>query len=80
MGGGNQEKTKLEDAKPNLKPPCLFQSSQVGITKLQCFNCNSLRSIRRRDDRPVEESWASHAKKVWEKASVIIAPFVEKEK
>lgn len=49
---GTALKTGLQDTKPNLKLPSLFQSSQVGNTKLQCLSCNS---SRRRDDRPVEE-------------------------
>lgn len=44
----NQQKINLQDSKPNLKPPCLFQSSQVRITKVQCCNCNSSRDNRRR--------------------------------
>lgn len=40
-------KINLQHAKPNLKPLRLFQSSQVGITKLQCFDliCNSSRRV-----------------------------------
>lgn len=53
----SSEATKInfQDAKPNLKPPCLFQSSQLGITKLQCFNCNSSRSSRRRVGEMTDE-------------------------
>lgn len=53
----SSEETKInfQDTKPNLKPPCLFQSSQLGITKLQCFNCNSSRSSRRRVGEMTDE-------------------------
>lgn len=67
--------------------PCLFQNSQVRITKLQCFNCNSLRSSKRGKNGEMTHQlrnmfcfFEQVMQKGVKKATSIVAPFVEKNK
>ena len=83
MSSSKQEENKPPGRQTKLEASLFISkltSRDYKITVLQLQQFKEQQEKSRRDDRPVEESLSKSCKKVWEKASVIIAPFVEKNK